>query len=183
MIIGCVQWNNNRTVSFKEKLSPEARRAINKVLTPLVDNFTPLGDIAKQTVYTKEQINRWSLHKYGMTVTNLYKKILNEKLEKEFIEHKKNKTPLKEMEKIYGHNGTWINKRYRELGMYTIKEERNKLIVDNVRWMIEAGYTLRMMKDNLKVSIDTLQKWISKTLGCSLNEYRRAHNIKRKYNK
>ena len=182
MIVRMVQFNNNDPVCFQARFCAATRRIMNEVLTPMVDNFTPMHEMAAKSDFTIGQINRWARYKYNMTISQLYKIRQNEKLEKEFIEHRKNRTPLKEMAKIYGHNKNWVNRRYIEFGMDTIGGEKNKLMDDNIPWMLQAGYTVKMMQEQLKVSVSTIQKWVYDNLGCGMNKYRRAHNIKRKYN-
>ncbi|MBR6127335.1 hypothetical protein IKQ21_06585 [bacterium] len=167
----------NSTPSFEGRLSKYPKNIMNEILTPLVENFTPLKEILKKTVYTSDQINRWSRLKFGMTITMLYKTRLKEKLKDEFIKHRKNGTPITKIAKIYGQDSHWVNQRYEDLGFEKIGREKNESMNENVPWMLDAGYSLGRMQEELKISVSTLSRWILKNKGCTAREYRNHNNI------
>lgn len=82
------------------------------------------------------------------------------------------------MAKIYNHNPSWINHRYIELGMDKINKEKHKLMSNNIPWMLDAGYTLDRIRNQLGLSTNALKNWIKKNKGCNIAEYRKIHNIK-----
>ena len=181
MNIQMLSYNNN--TSFQGRLTPETRRCMNEVLLPLVNNFVSPQEMSKQTIYTLSQINDWSLRRFGMTISKLYKQRQSIKLKGEFLEHRKNQTLLKDMTKIYGHNARWIKRQYKQMGIAPIQSEQSKLMDENIPWMLDAGYTLEMMKSELKVSFNKITGWLWKHFDCGISEYRRTHNLHIKKNR
>ena len=168
---------NDNMSSFVGRTPSSPRQIMNEILTPLVDSFTPLKEMIKRTIYSGEQINRWSRIRFGMTIAMLYRTRLKEKLKDEFIEHRNKRTTIREMANIYGQDEYWINKRYEDLGIDRINNEKIELIKANVPWMLDAGYSLLRMQDELKVSGSTISRWIMENMGCTVREYRNAKNI------
>ena len=169
---------SNNNISFLGKSPKNSQELMDKIVTPLIDSHIPVPEIIKQTNYTREQLNRWAIYKYGMKMGKLYRKKLSEKLKNELLEYRKNQIPLKEIVKIYGHDASWVKGRYRDLGLDTIRNRNQALMSKHVPWMLDAGYTLKKMKEQLNISARTIKSWILKNKGCSPSEYRKTHNIK-----
>lgn len=174
---------SNNNISFLGKSPNNFRQLMDKIVTPLIDKPTPVPEIIKETNYTRKQLDCWSICKYGMRMGKLYRTKLNEKLKNELLEFRKNNVPLTEIVKKYEHNICWVKGRYKDLGLDTFQNRNQALMSKNVPWMLDAGYSLVKMKEQLNISIGAIKNWIVKNTGYTPSEYRKTHNIKRKNKK
>ena len=172
----CLSDNNN--ICFSGRKPNNSRQFMNEVLTPLVDKFTPVKEIIRQTNFTRKQIDLWSLINHNMTISKLYKTRQHEIIKNKLIEYRSKGITIKDLTKIFGHTAEWINTRGKEFGIKPVNYEKQQQMSEHLPWMLDAGYTYKMIKKQLKISISTIQRWISENLGCSITEYRKANNIK-----
>lgn len=168
---------NNYNFAFCAKRPKLSNDELTRLLTPFKDSRLSVEDIMKQTGFPKRTITDWFNRNFGMSAAKVYKSMELNELREEFTALKREGKSYGEIAELKGKTKKWVDKKMGALKITRSREEINKLLDENIPWMLVAGYTVEKISKALQIGTTTIYKKMKKYNPIGMVQFRKNNDI------
>lgn len=172
-----VQTYNSINFNFLGVSPQYSKKNLDKIFYPLLqDRNITKEDFVKKSGLSYDIAFNWCKETFGITLNKLFIKRFNENIKRDVIFYRAEGLTDDEIANIYGKSKHWLGRKLREINE-TRRQKQQKLMYNNIPWMINAGYTINRIVSELNLSASSVYRWIHSHLENGLTKYRLKNNI------